>query len=122
MILRVADSCRDVGRCTGNATWPSIPYNAALQERQPYDLICLDIMMPKMDVHEALAAIREIENAQGIGGHDGVKVIMTTAIETSKHVMGAFREGCEAYLVKPIEKRKLLQEIEDLGFALSEVG
>ena len=97
-------------------------FKAALQEGQPYDLICLDIMMPKMDGHEALAAIREIENAQGIGGHDGVKVIMTTAIETSKHVMGAFREGCEAYLVKPIEKRKLLLKIEDLGFALSEVG
>ena len=73
-------------------------------------------MMPHMDGHEVLTAIREFEAAKGIGGLDGVRVIMTTALETSKHVMGAFREGCEAYLGKPIEKRKLLETIEGLEF------
>ena len=97
-------------------------FKAALEEGQPYDLICLDIMMPKMDGHEALAAVREIESAHGIGGHDGVRVIMTTSLETSKHVMGAFREGCEVYLVKPIEKRKLLEVIERLDFFSAKVS
>ena len=90
-------------------------FKAAIQENRPYDLICLDIMMLPMNGHEALAAIRAAENALGIGGHDGVKVIMTTALNDSAHVIEAFREGCEAYLVKPIEKVKLLAEIEKLG-------
>ncbi len=87
----------------------------ALDEGQPYDLICLDIMMPEMDGHEALEAIRQIENERGIAGLDGVKVIMTTALGDSKNVIGAFRTGCEAYIVKPIGKEKLLEEMEKLG-------
>ena len=87
----------------------------ALDEGQPYDLICLDIMMPEMDGHEALEAIRQIENEHGIAGLDGVKVIMTTVLGDSKNVIGAFRTGCEAYIVKPIGKEKLLEEMEKLG-------
>ena len=86
-----------------------------LDEGQPYDLICLDIMMPEMDGHEALEAIRQIENEHGIAGLDGVKVIMTTALGDSKNVIGAFRTGCEAYIVKPVSKEKLLEEMEKLG-------
>ncbi len=86
-----------------------------LDEGQPYDLVCLDIMMPEMDGHEALEAIRQIENEHGIAGLDGVKVIMTTALGDSKNVIGAFRTGCEAYIVKPVSKEKLLEEMEKLG-------
>ena len=87
----------------------------ALDEGQPYDLICLDIMMHEMDGLEALKVIRRIEKERGIAGLDGVKVIMTTALSNSRNIIGSFRIGCEAYVVKPIEKQKLLNEIEKLG-------
>ena len=90
-------------------------FRQALEENEPYDLICLDIMMPNMDGRDALKAIRQIENERGIRGLDGVKVIMTTALGDSKNVVGSFREGCEAYIVKPIEKKKFLGEMEKLG-------
>ena len=90
-------------------------FNEALKEGVPYDLVCLDIMMPQMDGHQALEAIRQIESEQGIVGLDSVKVIMTTALDDSKHVLGAFREGCEGYIVKPVKKQKLLTEMEKLG-------
>jgi len=77
--------------------------------------------MPNMDGREALKLIRQIENEHGIGGHDGVKVIMTTALGDSKNVMESFREGCEAYIVKPVEKDKLFEEIGKLGFINLEV-
>ena len=86
-----------------------------LVKGQPYDLICLDIMMPRMNGHEALKLIREAEQVKGIGGLDCTKIIMTTALGESKDVIGAFREGCEAYIVKPIRKAKLLREVEKLG-------
>jgi two-component system chemotaxis response regulator CheY len=91
-------------------------FREALEENEPYDLIFLDIMMPEMDGHDTLEVIRRIESEHGIAGLDGVKVIMTTALDDSKNVMGAFRNGCEAYLVKPIEKKNLLEELEKLGF------
>ena len=35
---------------------------------EPYDLICLDIMMPKVDGIKALRAIRDIERQKGLEG------------------------------------------------------
>jgi len=96
-------------------------FRQAMDEKEPYDLICLDIMMPNMDGREALMAIRQIEHGHGIDGLDGVKVIMTTALGDSKNVIGSFREGCEAYIVKPVEKNKLLEEMENLGLIESRV-
>jgi two-component system chemotaxis response regulator CheY len=90
-------------------------FEEALDFGRPYDLICLDVMMPDMDGHEALTAIRRIEAERGIGGLDGVKVIMTTALDDSTTIFGSFREGCEAYVVKPIARDKLMTEIEKLG-------
>ena len=80
----------------------------------PYDLICLDIMMPGTDGHEALRSIRELEEKRGICGSSGVKVIMTTAMKTPAHCLQAFREGCESYLTKPIEEERLLAEVRSL--------
>jgi len=96
-------------------------FRQAQDENEPYDLICLDIMMPAMDGRDALKAIRQIEREHGILGLDGVKVIMTTALGDSKNVIGSFREGCEAYIVKPIRKDKLLEEMEKLGLIGSRV-
>lgn len=96
-------------------------FRQAMDEKEPYDLICLDIMMPNMDGREALRAIRQIEHEHGIEGLDGVKVIMTTALGDSKNVIGSFREGCEAYIVKPVEKDKLLEEMENLGLIESRI-
>ena len=97
-------------------------FRQATDEEWPYDLICLDIMMPNMDGHEALKAIRQIESDHGINGLDGVKVIMTTALDDSQNVMDSFREGCEAYIVKPVEKNKLFEEMTNLGLIEPEVS
>ncbi len=87
----------------------------SLNERQPYDLICLDIMMPEMDGIEALVAIRELEKEKGVEGLDGVKVIMTTAKGRSEDIFDAFNTGCEAYIIKPVKKSELIAEIQELG-------
>lgn len=87
----------------------------AIAEESPYDLICLDIMMPEMDGQEVLKTIRQIEGRKNISGNDGVKIIMTTALDDSGNIKEAFREQCEAYLIKPISKSKLLKIIEDFG-------
>jgi len=90
-------------------------FKMALDEGSPYDLVCLDIMMPEMDGHEVLKQIRETEMQNGKGGLDGAKVIMTTALGDFENIKRAFIGQCEAYLVKPVEKQKLLEKLVELG-------
>jgi len=86
----------------------------ALENKEPYNLICMDIMMPEMDGQEALRHIRDLEKMAGILPTDGVKVIMITALDDKKNIMTAFREQCDTYLVKPLDKAKLVTTLESL--------
>jgi len=90
-------------------------YKKSLQEGAPYQLITLDINMPEMNGHETLEAVRKLEEQHGIQGLDVVKVIMTTSESSSNHVFAAFREGCEAYVVKADMGGKLLDAVVQLG-------
>jgi two-component system chemotaxis response regulator CheY len=90
-------------------------FQAALAARAPYDLICLDIMMPELDGQKVLKEIRRLEAEAGIAAGEGVRVIMTTALGDSKNVMAAFREQCDAYLVKPVDMGKLFSHLRTFG-------
>jgi len=88
----------------------------ALDAGQPYDLVCLDIMMPEMDGHEALKKIREMEKRAGIQGRGEVKVLMTTALGDAKNVVEAYyRGGATSYLVKPVDKSNVIDQLQILG-------
>jgi len=86
----------------------------ALQAGAPYDVICMDIMMPEMDGQEAVAQIRALEEANGIIPARCAKIVMTTALGDHKNILAAFKHLCDAYVVKPIEKAKLLSELRRL--------
>ncbi len=90
-------------------------FNMAWKEGQPYDLIMLDIQMPEMDGQEALKEIRKREGDLGVAGCDNVKIVMMTGFVDSENLRKAFMAGCEAYLLKPILKKKLLDQIRQLG-------
>lgn len=86
----------------------------AINENKPYDLICLDIMMPKLDGIKALKIIRDIEVEKKITEAGKVKVIMTTALNDKKTVTAAFDAGCEAYAWKPIDVMKFSETMKNL--------
>lgn len=91
-------------------------FELAWQENQPYQLICLDIMMLEMDGQEALREIRRKEQELGIRQEEEAKVLMTTALDSPRDVFQAFyRGGCTAYLTKPINKQSLLNELKAFG-------
>lgn len=87
----------------------------ALEDGEPYDLICLDVMMPVLDGYQVLKAIRDIEMEKGIDKDDRVKIIMTTALNDEKNVKKAFELGCEAYSGKPIDVEKFEHVLGKLG-------
>lgn len=83
-------------------------------EKRPYDLILMDIMMPEVDGIEALQKIRTLEEQNGYTPK--VKVIMTTALDDPQTVIKTFYDGeASAYIVKPVAKEKLYNELEKLG-------
>ncbi len=87
----------------------------AWDEGNPYSLICLDIHMPILSGMQVLQLLREREEERGILGLDGVKVIMITSDDLPKTILKAFRNGCEAYHVKPVRAEKLFLELKRLG-------
>jgi two-component system chemotaxis response regulator CheY len=91
-------------------------FKMAMEDGKPYDLICLDIMMPEMNGQEALKAIREYERTKGIDKDAGAKIIMATALYTPQDLIEAFfNGGCNDYLTKPIKRTELLILLERYG-------
>ena len=91
-------------------------FRIALDDRHPYDLICMDIMMPTVDGREAVERIRSIERERGISNANESKIVMITALGDPKTVVDAFYKfGATAYIVKPVDNEKLREEIRNLG-------
>lgn len=90
-------------------------FEMALLEGSPYDLVCLDIMMPEVDGLQALRKIRKLEKEHGVTEEKKVKIIMTTALNDVENIQFAFQHGSEGYAVKPIDTKKLLNVMERLG-------
>ena len=86
----------------------------ALEDGEPYDLVCLDIMMPVMDGYQALVGIRNLEKEREIPSDKAVKVIMTTALNEERNVNMAFELGCTVYSGKPIDQEKYEQVLTKL--------
>lgn len=88
-------------------------FSAGLESNEPFDLICLDISMPKLTGREALIKIRDAEKEKG-AGTKGSKIIMITAHSNIDNFTTSFEEGCEAFLPKPFDKQQLLNNLRML--------
>ena len=86
----------------------------ALDELKPYDLICLDIMMPKADGMKVLKTIRQIEKQNGIEDSQRVKIIMMTALNDTETIEASYNLGCDAFVTKPVDAEKLIKDIRKL--------
>jgi two-component system chemotaxis response regulator CheY len=80
-----------------------------------FDLVCLDIMLPVMDGQAVLREIRVLESAGGAAPVKPARIIMTTALNDRTNVVAAIK-SCDGYLVKPIDKGKLIAALKGFGF------
>ncbi|MBI3891846.1 MAG: response regulator [Candidatus Wallbacteria bacterium] len=76
-------------------------------ERKLPDLILLDIMMPLVDGKEVCRRLKRNPVTQNI------PIIMLTALSSSTDIKECFDAGASDYLIKPVEKDRLLKKIDN---------
>ncbi len=79
-----------------------------------FDLVCLDIMMPKIDGYKALASIRDAERKLGISRAKRCKIVMISALDEGFDADYA-SDDYDDYICKPIDIMKFDAIIRKLG-------
>lgn len=77
-------------------------------EKGCYDLILMDIQMPKMNGYDAAMKIRSMQREDAAG----IPILAMTADAFSEDVSRAAESGMDGHVAKPVDIQKLLREIE----------
>jgi len=77
-----------------------------LAEVNDYDVIVLDLMLPKLD---GISVLRRLRNEKG-----RARVLLLTARDTVEDRVYGLQEGADDYLVKPFALRELLARVQVL--------
>jgi CheY-like chemotaxis protein len=70
------------------------------------DIILMDISIPKMDGWEATQRLK------ADGETASIPIIALTAHALEEDRLKAMRAGCDGYLAKPVEPRRVVEEVE----------
>ena len=104
------DSTKDVLEIEGYQVVTATSGKQALHlaEAGKFDIILMDIKMPKMNGVEAFIKMKEYD--------PNVKVILFTAYSLKNLVKRAHQEGAHAIFSKPLEMTRLIRAIEEARF------
>lgn len=96
-------------------------FERALDEKEPYQLISMDLDMSGLDSLHLLQKIRKIEKGRGINMVDRVKVFVLSASDAPEDIARYYREGqCDSYLTKPLDMDLFVEQLHKVGLALPE--
>ncbi len=76
-------------------------------KREKYDILLLDIRMPRMSGIEVLKRIRQMDV--------GIRVVMLTAVDDLSVALEALKNGAHDYLTKPYDLARLLSCIRKVA-------
>ncbi len=80
-----------------------------LHRRNRYDLILLDLMMPKMDGFQVMEGLKEIEEIEP--GESLPVLVITAQVEHKKRALQA---GAKGFISKPFDRLEVLTHIRDV--------
>jgi CheY-like chemotaxis protein len=78
-------------------------------EREPWDVILMDVQMPVMDGPTATALIRTRERSEG---RPRTPIVALTANAMSHQIAEYLQSGMDAFVAKPIEARRLYDTLQ----------
>jgi len=79
-------------------------------DRDTFDLVLMDVQMPRMNGIQATRAIRQKERERG--GH--IPIVAMTALAMAKDHDECLNAGMDAYIAKPISLPEFFKVVEDL--------
>ena len=88
----------------------------------PFNLICLDIMLPDLDGVKVLQVLRKMEEAMKVEAGQRVRILMVSALMDSKVILHARESGCDGYILKPVTMKTLEQSLKHMGLIANEPG
>ena len=116
MILSEVGICHDFsdGATAINA------FKKALNEKQPYHLVCLDILMPGMDGFDVLSEIKKAEESFHNNPYNEstpfqTKYLMVTSVNERDAYDTAMYEECIGYIIKPFRKNLIIEKLKEAG-------
>jgi CheY-like chemotaxis protein len=94
---------------------------AAVEAFQPgaFDLVLMDVQMPRLDGLAATQALRQIEQQQGV---PPTPILALTAHARPQDARASLAAGCTAHVTKPVSKQKLLDAIREYGVPTPAAG
>lgn len=78
-----------------------------IRENAP-DLVITDMMMPGLDGHQLIRAVRADKRL------DNVRIAVLSALNTEEDILAAYDEGADAYLTKPLSLKLLRKNVDML--------
>ncbi|MEO5377103.1 MAG: PAS domain S-box protein [Magnetococcus sp. DMHC-6] len=81
-------------------------------QKEEFDLVVMDVQMPKMDGYTATRRIRQWEQEMG---RSRLPIIALSAHAMEKEMERSRDAGCDIYLSKPINKKTLLRELQQIA-------
>ena len=90
-------------------------FQKTLQNKNYFDLICLDINIPEINGLDVLKNIRAAEKLNHVPLKDRAKIVIVSSSNDADVVMKAIKFGCDGYIVKPFSKEKIVAELGKLN-------
>jgi len=87
-------------------------FQSAWKAGSPFQLVCLDIMLPDFDGLQILEVIRKMEEAMKIEERQRAVVVMITAAGDIGFQVRARDLQCDGYLQKPIFRKDLIATLK----------
>ncbi|MGD9042528.1 MAG: response regulator [Desulfobacterales bacterium] len=117
----LTDIASKMGECEGAEGGQEAlsAFKKAWEDWRPFNLIFLDVLMPDLDGREVLLKIREIEKEKKVSEQHQVRVIMVTGVSEEETVLDCLRNGCDEFIVKPIDILLVLEKMKKLGLMIS---
>ncbi|HEX3133385.1 MAG TPA: response regulator [Planctomycetota bacterium] len=87
----------------------------AIEQQNPYQLICLDIEMPGGSGQDVLKEIRRLEAELAVPEAHQTRVLMTSGHSEPEQVKASFHNGSDGFLVKPVDVERLKKRLREMA-------
>lgn len=88
-------------------------YDEALDSSAPYDLVCLDILMPTLGGQETFQRIRELEAVREVPAP--AHIFFATAVCEVDRMLELLSQGADGYFTKPYRLCEVQHLLEKAG-------